>query len=300
MSSANNLPPTDPTCTELQLWLPDLADGRPLPPEAAHLAAHLPACPACQAELAELRKLFLDLDALPAEVPPLELRDNFLAMLNEEKAKLAAASPSSLGGLRAERGGQPLPPIQDHQASATKPQALSNNNWLRIAASVALVAIGAVLGLLLRGGQPAATLAVAPAAQQPAATLSTRLAAARQEPATASQRLLLVSQAPAAVVEPNDPIVLTLIHTLDVDPNPNVRIAACEALFRLRADPRVGPALVEALPLQTDPNVQITLIETLVTLREKRAVPQLEELARQPKVLPAVRQQAESGLGQLI
>ncbi|QKG54632.1 HEAT repeat domain-containing protein [Hymenobacter sp. BRD67] len=64
--------------------------------------------------------------------------------------------------------------------------------------------------------------------------------------------------------------------------------------------PRVGPALVEALPLQTDPNVQITLIDALVTLREKRAVPQLEELARQPEVLPAVRQQAESGLGQLI
>jgi anti-sigma factor RsiW len=299
MSSANNLPPTDPTCAELQLWLPDLADGRPLPPEAAHLAAHLPECPACQAELAELRKLFLDLDALPAEVPPLELRDNFLAMLNEEKAKLAAASPSSLGGLRAERGGQPLPPAQDVQALVSKPQALSSNNWLRIAASVALVAIGAVLGLLLRGGQPAATVATAPTAPQ-GATLSTKLAAARQQPATASQRLQLVSQAPAAVVEPNDPVVLTLIHTLDVDPNPNVRIAACEALFRLRADPRVGPALVEALPLQTDPNVQITLIETLVTLREKRAVPQLEELARQPEALPAVRQQAESGLGQLI
>ena len=94
--------------------------------------------------------------------------------------------------------------------------------------------------------------------------------------------------------------MLTLIHTLDTDPNPNVRLAACEALFRLRADPRVGPALVEALPLQTDPNVQITLIETLVTLREKRAVPGLEQLAKKRDALPAVRQQAESGLGQLI
>jgi HEAT repeat protein len=46
--------------------------------------------------------------------------------------------------------------------------------------------------------------------------------------------------------------------------------------------------------------VQITLIEALVTLREKRAVPELQQLAQQPEVLPAVRQQAESGLGQLI
>ena len=284
----------DPACAELRPWLPELADGQPLPPEAAHLAAHLPTCPACQAELTELRHLFHDLDALPAEVPPLALRDNFLAMLEEEKAKLAAASPA---GLTAQRGSQALAPAAS-QPLSTKHQALSPNNWLRIAASVALVAIGTVLGLLLRGGQLAAPVAVAPAGPLP--TLSTRLAAARQQPASASQRLQLVSQAPALVTAPNDPAVLTLIHTLDTDPNPNVRLAACEALVRLRADPRVGPALVEALPLQTDPNVQITLIEALVTLREKSAVPQLEQLSKQPEVLPAVRQQAESGLGQLI
>jgi hypothetical protein len=285
----------DPACAALRPWLPELADGLPLPPEAAHLAAHLPACPACQAELAELRALFSDLDALPAAVPPLELRDNFLAMLAEEKAKLATASP---GGLRAERGGQPLAAQPTPAETAPTRHAAGTGQWLRIAASVALVAIGAVLGLLLRGGQPAAPVAVAPAAAAP--TLSVQLAAARQQPASASQRLQLVSQAPALVVEDNDPAVLTLIHTLDTDPNPNVRLAACEALVHLRSDPRVGPALIEALPLQTDPNVQITLIEALVTLHEKRAVPQLEQLAKQPAALPAVRQQAESGLGQLI
>jgi anti-sigma factor RsiW len=293
MSSAINSSHPSAACAELRPWLPELADGQPLPPEVAHLAAHLAECPACQAELAELRQLFGDLDALPAEVPPLALRDNFLAMLEEEKAKLAAASPSPLS---AQRGGQPL---AEATVPSAKHQGLSTNNWLRIAASVALVAIGAVLGLLLRGGQPAAT--VASATEQPQApTLSARMAAARQQPAAASERLQLVSQAPAAVVEPNDPAVLTLIHTLDTDPNPNVRLAACEALVRLRADPRVGPALVEALPLQTDPNVQITLIDALVTLREKRAVPELEQLSQQPQALPAVRQQAASGLGQLI
>jgi anti-sigma factor RsiW len=296
MSSAINPSHPDPACAELRPWLPELADGQPLPSEAAHLAAHLPACPACQAELAELRRLFQDLDALPAEVPPLAMRDNFLEMLEAEKAKLATALPS---GLNAQRGGQLLAAAPHQSAASNQKPDATNQNWLRIAASVALVAIGAVLGLLLRGSQPAATVATATEQpQQP--TLSMRLAAARQQPATASQRLQLVSQAPAAVVEPNDPAVLTLIHTLDTDPNPNVRLAACEALVRLRSDPRVGPALVEALPLQTDPNVQITLIEALVTLREKRAVPQLEQLSQQPQALPAVRQQAASGLGQLI
>ncbi|HET9504612.1 MAG TPA: zf-HC2 domain-containing protein [Hymenobacter sp.] len=287
-------------CAELRPWLPELADGQPLPPEVAHLAAHLAGCPACQTELAELRQLFGDLDALPAEVPPLALRDNFLAMLEAEKAKLPAASP---GPLSAQRGGQELMSneqvvMNSAQQLSTKHQVPGTNNWLRIAASVALVAIGAVLGLLLRGSQPAATLAATEQPAQP--SLSVRMAAARQQPASASQRLQLVSQAPALVTEANDPAVLTLIHTLDTDPNPNVRLAACEALVRLRNDPRVGPALVEALPLQTDPNVQITLIEALVTLREKRAVRELEQLTKKPEVLPAVRQQAASGLGQLI
>ncbi|NML64599.1 hypothetical protein HHL22_05210 [Hymenobacter sp. RP-2-7] len=290
-----------PPCAELRPWLPELAEGRPLPPEATHLAAHLPACPACQQELVELRQLFQDLDALPAEVPPLELRDNFLAMLNEEKAKLAAASPSGLGGgLTAQRGGQTLQSTDDSLEVASKKR--DTFTWLRVAASVALVALGTVLGLLLRGSGAGPTVAQAPAAspgtRQP--TLSVQLAAARQQPASASERLALVSEAPALVTEPGDPAVLTLIHTLDTDPNPNVRLAACEALVRLRADPRVGPALVEALPLQTDPNVQITLIDALVTLREKRAVPELQQLSQQPQALPAVRQQAASGLGQLI
>ncbi|MGI4759769.1 MAG: HEAT repeat domain-containing protein [Janthinobacterium lividum] len=297
MSSLANNHLTDPACAELRLWLPELADGQPLPPEAAHLAAHLPTCPACQAELAELRQLFNDLDALPPELPPLTMRDDFQAMLAEEKAKQAAALPA---GLTAARGGQPLASALAEPV-VVRQKNTANQQWLRVAASVALVAVGAILGLLLRGGQPASQLAQLTQTEQPAQpSLSVKLAAARQQPATASQRLQLVSQAPAAIVEPNDPAVLTLIHTLDTDPNPNVRLAACEALFRLRSDPRVGPALVEALPLQTDPNVQITLIETLVTLREKRAVPGLEELAKKPEVLPAVRLQAESGLGQLI
>ncbi len=294
----------DIPCALLQPWLAELADGQPLPPEAAQLLPHLADCPACQAELAALRRLLGELDALPPVLPPLTMRDDFQAMLDGEKAKLAAASPLAMSNeqLTMSRGGranEPQPAISNQQQATRNTQA----TWLRMAASVALVALGGILSLLLRGGMPAApgvATAPLPAAAAPTNQLAAELTAARLQPVSASQRLALVGQVPAAAVVPNDPAVAALIHTLDTDPNPNVRLAACEALFRLRADPRVGPALVEALPLQTDPNVQITLIETLVALREKRAVPQLEQLSRQPDALPAVRQQAESGLGQLI
>ena len=99
---------------------------------------------------------------------------------------------------------------------------------------------------------------------------------------------------------PGDPAVQVLINTLNFDSNPNVRLAACEALYRLRADPRVREALVHSLPIQTDPNVQITLIDMVVAMHVRRAVPQLQRLAKRPDALPVVRAQAEAGIGKLI
>ena len=116
----------------------------------------------------------------------------------------------------------------------------------------------------------------------------------------ASSRIQLVHEASTGQVAPGDPTVLVLINTLNADPNPNVRLAAAEALYRLRADSLVGPALAQSLAVQTDPNVQVTLIDMLVSLRQKQAVPQLQRLAQRPDALPAVRQQATQGLGVLL
>ena len=303
-------------CAAQRPWLADYAEGLLPAAEAAQVAAHLPGCPACQAELTQLRTLLQDLDALPAEVPPLALRENFLVLLAREKAALAVATTEAgalavvagseastlalAAPLQASRGGQPLPALAAGAAdtAAADTPRLRTQQWLRIAASVALVALGTALGLLFRFTNQSQNQPVA-AAPTATAQLASQLTAAAQRPATATDRLRLLSEMPTELA-PGDPAVQALIHTLVADPNPNVRLAACEALYRLRADPRVGPALVEALPLQTDPNVQITLIEMLVALREKRAVPQLEQLSQQPEALPAVRQQAASGLGQLI
>ena len=304
------------SCAAQRPWLADYAESLLPAAEAAQVAAHLPGCPACQAELTQLRTLLQDLDALPAEVPPLALRENFLVLLAREKAALAVATTEAgalavvagseastlalAAPLQASRGGQPLPALAAgaaETAAADTPR-LRTQQWLRIAASVALVALGTALGLLFRFTNQSQNQPVA-AAPTATAQLASQLTAAAQRPATATDRLRLLSEMPTELA-PGDPAVQALIHTLVADPNPNVRLAACEALYRLRADPRVGPALVEALPLQTDPNVQITLIEMLVALREKRAVPQLEQLSQQPEALPAVRQQAASGLGQLI
>jgi len=268
-----------PDCAVLEPLLADYAEGTLPPAEAGQVAAHLPGCPACQAQVAQYRQLFHLLDEAPPLLPPLSLRDDFLTMLAAEKAALptTAAAP-------------PTPP--EAKVVPLRP-AVSMATWLRMAASIALVAVGTVLGLLLRQGAPAV-------ATQPAAhTLATELAVAASQPATASNRIQLVSEA-SATTQPGDPTVPVLISTLNGDANPNVRLAAADALFRLREDARVGPALVQSLPLQTDPNVQITLIELLVRLHEKSAVPQLQRLSQRADALPVVRQQAKQGVGILL
>ena len=265
-----------------------LDDSLP-PPQAAMVAAHLPTCRACGLRVEQLRTLPGQLAALPMLAPPPVLRTDFLAALAREQALLTplAEQPTVVR----------LTATSQRPASRVIPlwEASGAGRWLRVAASVALLATGTVLGLLLRPG----TRPEIVRQPEPAASLPAQLTAATTQLATTSRRIQLVSELNAAAGG-GDAAVQALITTLNADPNSNVRLAAAEALYRLRADARVGLALAQALPRQTDPNVQLTLIELLVALQDKQALAPLERLARQPDALPAVRQQAERGASLLI
>jgi hypothetical protein len=144
------------------------------------------------------------------------------------------------------------------------------------------------------------TVATAPAAGQPApATLAAALNGDSNHAVSASNRIALVTNSTKNSA-PDDATVQVLLNTLNFDPNPNVRLAACEALYRLRDAPGVREGLANSLPIQTDPNVQIALIDMVVSLRVHRAVPQLQRLAKKADALPVVRAQAEAGIGKLI
>lgn len=267
---------TTSVCATREPLLVPYADGELSAPEAARLTEHLLGCPACQHRVAQLEQLRRLTAAIPAPTPPLALRDGVLALLAAEKAATSQVAPAG-----------------PFVAVWRRPVA---RGWQRVAASVTLVALGALLTLLLR---PAPTRPGLLTSRGSAPGLGVELATASATPATASDRLRLIRQVPSRSA-PGDPVVQVLITTLNADPNPNVRLAAAEALYRLRADPGVAPALVQALPNQTDPNVQITLIELLVALRNPGAVGKLKDLTRRPDVLPVVRQQAQSGLSQLL
>ncbi|WP_201983474.1 zf-HC2 domain-containing protein [Hymenobacter rubidus] len=271
-------------CHELEALLPAYVE-RSLPAaEAERVAAHLLNCPNCQLQVTQLRALSDDLDTALPEVPRTALRANFMAMLEQQKALLIPEAASVAAPAQ--------PEAKEAKIVSMWPTAVASN-WLRIAASIVLVAAGVLLGRNLHWGrQGGDALAVdsKPAQVELAQSL---------HGATASNRIQLVTNS-SKESEPGDPTVQVLLNTLNFDANPNVRLAACEALYRLREDPRVQEGLVHSLAIQTDPNVQITLIDMVVSMHVRRAVPQLEKLSKRPDALPVVRAQAEAGIGKLI
>ncbi len=284
-------------CSELEALLPAYADSSLPTAEAARVAEHLPGCPACQQQLHQLRVLTADLDAALPEVPGTALRANFMAMLEQQKQQLAPAAAAPVAAA--------LPVVVEAPAAKVVSMwpAAASATWLRIAASIVLLAAGVFLGRQLPwGGQTGSRVATTatPVTGQPAPdALAAALNGDSGHAVSASNRIQLVNRS-GKETEPGDQTVQVLINTLNFDPSPNVRLAACDALYRLRADARVGEALVHSLSIQTDPNVQITLIDMLVTMRLHRAVPQLQRLAKRPDALPVVRAQAEAGVGKLI
>ena len=268
-------------CHELEALLPAYAE-RSLPAaEAGRVAAHLPTCPGCQLQVTQLRALADDLNAALPEVPRTALRANFMAMLEEQKQLLKPEAPLAVVPVRTEA-----------KAVRMWPTAFASN-WARIAASIVLIAAGVLLGRNLSWNSRGADAVAANNKPAPAEL------AQSMRGASASDRIQLVTNTSKAT-EPNDPTVQVLLNTLNFDANPNVRLAACEALYRLREDPKVREGLVHSLSIQTDPNVQITLIDMVVALRVRRAVPQLEKLSKRADALPVVRAQAEAGIGKLI
>ena len=269
-------------CHEFEALLPAYVEHGLPAADADRVAAHLATCSDCQQQVTQLRALTYDLDAALPEVPRTALRANFMVMLEQQKQLLKLESAAPASALVSVQPGARAVPLWPAAGS-----------WLRVAASVVLVAVGVLLGRNLHWG-----------ASNPAGVAATGNAARRElvqsmRGATASDRIQLVTSS-SQESAPGDPTVQVLLNTLNFDASPNVRLATCEALYRLRDDPRVREGLVQSLAIQTDPNVQITLIDMVVAMRVRRAVPQLERLSKRADALPVVRAQAEAGIGKLI
>lgn len=190
----------------------------------------------------------------------------------------------------------------EERVRAMRGRVVSLTAWsLRLAASVALLIVGFAGGLLYNRWQagPADEPVVASSDDTRSALTMKRVLAFGQQPKTsASERIQAVNQS-YELTGVDQAITQLLINTLNFDPNVNVRLAACQALLRFGNEPGVREALIQSLQIQTDPNAQIMLIDALVAIKEKRAVTEIQRLARRQQILDAVRLRAEESISRL-
>lgn len=173
-------------------------------------------------------------------------------------------------------------------------------SWLiRIAAGLTLLIVGFGAGWMFQSKSEEGTLAALGGQEATeVAEMKKVLAFEQMNNTSASERIQAVNHS-YEITDADRDITQLLINTLNFDPNVNVRLAACQALAHFADEAEVKEALIQSLAIQTDPNIQISLIETLVAIKEKRAVDQFQQLARNQEVLDVVRLKATEGMTRL-
>lgn len=182
----------------------------------------------------------------------------------------------------------------ENQTKVVPMSSVSNHKrWYQIAAAVAILAVGYILGTSINRGN---TDEIEKLRNEMAATKALVLNSLGDQ--SASSRLGAVN-ASYAMEAMDDDIIQALVKTLNTDENTNVRLAALEALSRYADKENVRKALIESLSTQDKPAVQIVLINLLVQLKEKRAIEPLKKLTEDEENIEAVKDEANYGIFKL-
>jgi len=267
------------SCEKTQERFADYLTGDLEEEGRADIRRHILSCPACRADLENLTVVWAKLGVLPEEQPGPGLRHRFYGMLEEYKDKLEAGR----------REARPRAGWREWLTFRRPAFAASFSAFLLIA--------GLGGGWLLNGGASGGARL---------ATLSREVQDMRQQVglsllgrSSAADRIQGIGYS-ATVENPSDATLAALFETLDNDPNPNVRLAAVDALYLFRNKPGVKESLVKSLAVQTYPLVQVALIDFLVEVREARAAEALKLLIEKKELTPEVMERAKQGLEQIL
>jgi predicted anti-sigma-YlaC factor YlaD len=258
------------TCEEARLafaehWTGVLADQQEI-----DLERHLGSCEACRGEVDRLGALWRDLGSLPVEEPGPHIRGRFY---------------------------EALAAYRDGAAAMTEQSRHRSRMLWQIAAGIALLIGGGVVGYGVRASQPAGASELAQLRGE-VSSMRQLIALSLLQQQSASERLRGVSW--AYRVESSDTEVLTaLVSAVNHDPNINVRLAAVDALHPFASSPGTRDAVIQALPKQNDPIVQVALIDLLVDLKEKEALKELERMAGDTAIDAGVRERAQWAMERL-
>jgi anti-sigma factor RsiW len=243
---------------------------------------HISSCAACRTEIENLTAIWAKLGVLPQAQPSGDLRHRFYSMLEAYKNEMDAAGKTS---------------ARARLLSRWREWFTFRRPAFAASFSTFLLLMGIGTGWLVSGsGGKSARLS---SLQREVQDMRQTVALSLLSQPSASERLQGISYS-AAVRNPKAQTLAALVNTLNTDPNPNVRLAAAEALYLFRDQPGVRDCLTSSLAVQSSPLVQVALIDLLVEIREQRASEALKALIKNEKLNPDVKKLAEQGIKQLI
>ncbi len=261
-------------CKYIQPLLIDFVDKKLDKEKTGFVRRHLESCKLCRDEVDGLVVLFDEMNKIEDEQPDENLKQNFTAMLEAEKQKVSKPSIKKTG----------------------------RKIWLQsplgqVAAGVALLIAGMMLGLLIRtnSGQDMEVAEL----KNEVDNIKDMLILTKLDQPIASERIIAASYL-EEMTTPDHRVLQALISTMNTDNNTNVRMAALNALAKFRNQQIVGDALVETLSIQTDPIIQISLINILVEMQDTRAVDKMKKILDNNNTNESVKKLAEKGILTLI
>jgi len=275
------------TCTHARETFPELLDPRTAATAQLEARTHLAHCPDCQREFSALSQTLVALDTMATPPPSPRLRQNFYAMLEEEKNSAASLRVSAERERRA------------HRASWL--------GWIFAPLGAAALLAAGFLAGQRSAPMPTASGADTVAMREEIKTLQAQVSKMGQlvgysllqqqsRPANDRLRGVLTS---ATLENPNDKILNDLIGALATDPSANVRLRALEALFPHADQEVVRAGVLASLPREQNPLVQLSMIDFLAAARDREAAPALEKISTNDGADPSVRDAAKRALTQL-
>lgn len=268
-------------CKQIRKHFPDFLAGNLDKSTESEIKKHLASCPSCREEWQRISAMWSKLRLLPEEQPGEALHNRFYAMLEAYKHGLQQAEPAI------------------HWRKAL-------DSWLerwwprrpafQFVLALMLLVVGLVFGSLLSttgvGNGDIAQLRSEVQNMRQIVTLSLL------QQSSPSQRLRGVSFS-HQVEEPDQKMLSALLHTLNDDPNVNVRLAAVDALYLFHDKPIVREGLIHSFAQQSSPLIQIALIDLMLEIRERKSIEALKKLIQANKLNPTVKERAEWCIKQL-
>ncbi len=258
--------------SELRSMLIDYIDGKLDASKTAWLSEQIKTNEKFAAEYEEMKELIDVIDNRNEQKPDHTLEAGFFSMLDDE----IIALEDSL-----------LEIVNDVENGETKVIGLKFSQLWQVAAAVALVGIGTLIGMSIMNNNHKLDKLAAELENNKKIVI-----AALENTGSPLNRIKGVN-ASLDIAEPDDEIIEALIDRMQHDENTNVRLAAIEALINFIHEPKVNDAFISGLVDQKEPIVQITLINVLVKSKEKKALQNMQKIIEDDESINTVKDEAQ-------